>query len=148
VLPPEYFLSVHMNPMHLERNTDFNQKIRTLGFGEMMEGMVAEIVDYYSEESYENCPYLAVIKGEIGSGKTAFARQLIDELHSTNDFVPYLRHNKEKLPIFTSTVNAETQLHFLNIWKPIFQMMMVFFCKQKNLKKEIYLADAIIKTGN
>ena len=114
----------------------------------MMEGMVAEIAEYYSDDSLENCPYLAVIKGEIGSGKTAFARQLIDELHSTNDFVPYLRRNKEKLPIFTSTVNAETQLHFLNVWKPIFQMMMVFLCKQKNMKKEIFLADAIISTGN
>lgn len=56
--------------------------------------------------------------------------------------------NKQKLPVFASTVNAETQLHFLNIWKPIIAMMTVFFCKQRGLKKEAFIADVITSTKN
>jgi hypothetical protein len=40
-----------MNPLNLERNTDLNQKIRTLGFDEMMGSMVKEIENYFSEDS-------------------------------------------------------------------------------------------------
>ena len=60
-----------------------------------------------------------VIKGEPGSGKTAFAKNLIDELYDASEFTPYLEANKGKLPVFASTINAETQYHFLNIWRPI-----------------------------
>ena len=39
-----------------------------------MDNLVADISEYYSDESHEDWPYMACIKGEIGSGKTAFAR--------------------------------------------------------------------------
>ena len=119
VLSPDQFLSVHMNPLNLERNTEPNKKIQTLGFQDMRESLAADIAEYYSDENEQNWPYLAVIKGEVGSGKTAFARNLIDDLHKADEFGPYLRANKNKLPIFASAVNPETQYHFLNAWKPI-----------------------------
>ena len=31
-------------------------------------------------------PFLAVIKAQIGGGKTAFARELIDDLHQKSEF--------------------------------------------------------------
>jgi len=70
------------------------------------------------EEGYAESPYLAVVKGEVGSGKTAFAKHLIDELHQVSEFEAHIKSNNQ-LPIFTSVVNPETQLHFLNAWKPI-----------------------------
>lgn len=60
-----------------------------------------------------------------------------------SDFGPYLRANKDKLPIFSSAVNAETQLHFLNAWQPIIQMLFTFYCKRHNVKKEAFLGDII-----
>ena len=119
VLSPDQFLSVHMNPLNLERNTEPSKKIHTLGFQEMRESLAADIAEYYSEDNEQNWPYLAVIKGEVGSGKTAFARNLIDDLHGAAEFGPYLRTHKNKLPIFASAVNNETHYHFLNAWKPI-----------------------------
>ena len=46
--------------------------------------MVEDITYYFSENSQSDWPYMAVIKGEIGSGKTTFARNLIDELQSAD----------------------------------------------------------------
>lgn len=82
MVQPENFLAVHMNPLFLEKNTEPGQRIRLLGFNEMMYGLVSDITEYYSdEEGAQQYPYMAVIKGELGSGKTAFARCLIDNLH-------------------------------------------------------------------
>lgn len=69
---------------------------------------------------------------------------MIDDLKQVRDFGPYLRSNKEKLPVFASTVNAETQLHFLNAWQPIIRMMFSFYCKRHNVKREIFLGDIIM----
>ena len=56
----------------------------------MMDTLVNDITIYYSAEENEK-PLITVIKGEIGSGKTAFVRNLIDELHQVTDFGPYLQ---------------------------------------------------------
>ena len=113
--------------------------------------MVSDIVLYYSEdnENYD-APLMAVIKGEQGSGKTAFAKNLIDKLNRATEFNRYLELNKNKLPIFASSVNPETQYYFLNIWRPIIQMLFTFFIKRSGngLKKEQFLADVIVNSNN
>jgi hypothetical protein len=48
---------------------------------------------------------MAAVKGEVGQGKTLFARTLIDELRSNNDFKQLMRH---KNFMFSSSLNAET----------------------------------------
>ena len=50
--------------------------------------------------------------------------------------------------MFTSQTNAETTLHFLNIWRPIFQMLLWFHCKKSGLKREVFVGETIIKSGN
>ena len=47
--------------------------------------------------------------------------------------------------MFPSTVNAETQKHFLNVWQPIYTMMFKSFCKRKGLKREVFAGDTIQK---
>ena len=48
----------------------------------MLDDMVGSIADYYSgDEGGSDWPFMAVIKGEIGSGKSAFARNMVDMLH-------------------------------------------------------------------
>ena len=80
----------------------------------------------------------------MGSGKTALVRHLFDELHENEAFKPYLNKISKKLPIFTSTINAETELSFLGAWRPIFQMMIQFYCKKNGLKREHFIAEKII----
>ena len=71
---------------------------------------------YYIEEdgesvdSLEQRPYIAMIKGESFSGKTAFIKHLFDELHSVPYWQPYLKANRDKLPIFVSQINVENKL--------------------------------------
>ena len=108
VVPPEQILNVHVNPLNLERNTESKMKVRTTNFSEILSSLTSDITEYYGETMQDEWPYMAVIKGEIGSGKTTFARNLIDELQNSNDFAPYLRANKGKLPVFASAINAET----------------------------------------
>ena len=80
IVPPETILNVHVNPLNLERNTESKMKVKTNSFREILDSLTGDITDYFSEDNQRDWPYMAVIKGEIGSGKTTFARNLIDDL--------------------------------------------------------------------
>ncbi len=73
---------------------------------------------------------MAAVKGEVGQGKTLFARTLIDELRSNNDFKQLMRH---KNFMFCSSLNAETQYSYLNAWRPILTQLMTFHCARQNI---------------
>ena len=48
VLKYDQFLMLHNNPLSLERNTDYTQKIKTKGFEETLSKISQDIVDYYT----------------------------------------------------------------------------------------------------
>ena len=81
-----------------------------------MQNIVEDLTCYYIEEegssvnSLDQRPYIAIVKGETFSGKTAFISHLFDELHSVPYWQPYLKANREKLPIFVSQINVENKL--------------------------------------
>ena len=93
--------------------------------------MREEIRQYFVEDQFNSIPYLAVVKGEVGQGKTAFARHFLSELHTVPGISDLIKQSNdsqnltsnEELPIFSSSVNSETQMHFMNAWRPIFQAM-------------------------
>lgn len=74
--------------------------------------------------------------GEIGSGKTLFARCIYDNLKKRKDFLRDDLMGQEYKPILTSALNAESQMKFLNSWRPILQSMMFVHCKKNNLKAD------------
>ena len=80
IVPPEQILNVHVNPLNLERNTEYKMKCKTNSFRDTLDGLVIDITEYFSEDNERDWPFMAVIKGEPGSGKTTFARNLIDDL--------------------------------------------------------------------
>ena len=120
MLRHEYFLQEHQNPMRLERNTDITKKRSTVGFETTLKTITNDIIKYSGKQEGDLKPYVALLKGQIGSGKTAFMKHLFNDLQTVPVFKPYLDRNKDKLPVFTSQTNAETTLQFLNIWRPIF----------------------------
>ena len=84
---PEKILTVHQSPLNLDRNPERGERIRLEGFKETLDSIVSDIVEYYTdEESRCETPYLAVIKGEVGSGKTVFGREVINKLRSVSEF--------------------------------------------------------------
>ena len=46
------------------------------------------------------------MQGEIGIGKTLFARCLIEEVHNYDKMIQY-SEGQESIPILTSSMNAE-----------------------------------------
>jgi type II secretory pathway predicted ATPase ExeA len=92
-------------------------KTPVLGFNDTINSVVLDIESYFKEA--ENGPYLCMIKGQIGAGKTVFARNLIEELHNVPEFSEYLKNNRKQLPVFTSMVDAERELTYLAAWRPI-----------------------------
>ena len=139
-LPPETFLKVHLNPLNLERGSakEKRQKMKTFGFDAALDALKQDIVQYF--ESPPEAPFLATIKGEIGSGKSVFALNLIDELLVTEQFRYYqTQSHGSKLPILTSTINPESDLQFLNAWRPILQMLLAYYCKKDSLRKDYVL---------
>ena len=145
---PHVFLKIKQNPMNLERNNDNkHEQIVTFGFEAILENVTSEVKEYLTTSKY-NSPLLQVIRGEIGSGKTAFMRQIIDEIHKFDEFKDYIRDNNGKLPILTSKLSVEEQLVFLNAWRPILRMALSHHCKKTGTNKAKFLADVIIKSGN
>lgn len=68
-----------------------------------LKGLKNKIVKYFM--SPNSMPFLAAIKGELGSGKTIFALTLIEDLLKDEDFVEM---TKSKNNTFCSSLNAET----------------------------------------
>ena len=67
-----------------------------------------------------NAPYVAVVKGIVGAGKTAFIKHTIFDLQKLPLFQKLDKISGKKVdPVFASTLNADTFLLFLNIWRPI-----------------------------
>lgn len=133
--------------MNFERSTDHKLTNRTIGF-ETTLMTLADDITAYPENKKIRRPYVALVKGQIGSGKTALMKHLFRGLLGVNSFQPYLERHKKKLPIFTSWTNAETTLQFLNIWRPIFAALLLYHCKKSKLNREHVIAECIIKTGN
>lgn len=84
------------------------EKTDTIGFDQLLDQLSDEVTEYFISDYNHKAPYLAVIQGEMGSGKTAFMRHLLDKLKTKRDFEGYLDNNKHKLPIFASTISCES----------------------------------------
>ena len=136
--------------MNIERSTTIALHQNTIGLEDMINKAVEEVKKYYTEQDEQEqvSPQVTVIKGKIGSGKTAFIMSVLAELEKVNAFQPYLSRHKGKMPCFASKLNAETQLHFLSIWRPIFQMLLQFHCKRSHQRRESFIADCILKSAN
>ena len=62
-----------------------------------------------------------LINGESGSGKTLFARALVEELKKAEVSSLPEWANREHLHILASSLNPESSKLFLNMWQPIFK---------------------------
>ena len=106
---------------------DLKQETKTFGFEELLKNVQGEIVAFLEEETPWS-PYLLTIKGEIGSGKTNFVLNLIEGLRGTLPFDFYKTWSGNKpVPILCSHINPESDLEFLNMWKPIVRQMLTFY---------------------
>jgi ABC-type oligopeptide transport system ATPase subunit len=59
------------------------------------------------------------VYGETGSGKTLFGRCIIDFVRKRKDIFRDNSLGPDQKPVLTSSLNAESQMKFLNIWRPI-----------------------------
>ena len=87
-----------------------------MGRENLLHRVCEELIEFF-EDTSQQTPYMLAIIGEIGSGKTLFARCIIETLKKRKDF---LRNNYlDSKPILTSSLNSESQMKFLNIWRPV-----------------------------
>lgn len=66
--------------MHLERSTTTTLKSNVIGLQELIDRTVGDVTGYYYSQQRHLHPYVSVIKGKIGSGKTAFMKNVLAEL--------------------------------------------------------------------
>jgi len=84
-----------------------------------------DIVDFIDNYYKVESPLIMAILGEPGSGKTLFARCIVDYLKKHSD----LQLDTSKIGttsdpvtvVLGSSINAEYQKKFLNSWRPILQ---------------------------
>ena len=78
-------LFAHSSPLIINRTNDIKKRAKTIGFESILDDLSEKLVDFAKRDD-SNQPFLAVIKGEVGSGKTTFALSLIEEIQSSQDF--------------------------------------------------------------
>lgn len=123
ILRPEFFIKPHMNPMELESSKPQTKaKIEMVGSAkDLLPNLTEDIVDFFSQAKPKS-PFLVALKGEIGSGKSLFARRLIEDLSNNKSFITLFDEKYEnKTPIFCSSLNSDTQFNFFNGWRPVLQ---------------------------
>jgi pantothenate kinase-related protein Tda10 len=59
--------------------------VKTIGLDQIMFDLIERLIEFIRND-YLDSPFLAVIKGEVGSGKTTFALNLVEEIQSSKDF--------------------------------------------------------------
>ena len=137
VQPPETFLKTHMNRLDMEGGTTKKIEYKTFGFESILEDVKKELLEFFNTHQ-PFAPYLLTIKGEIGSGKTNFVLHLIEELVESELFEFYRTqtpHGNKPFPILASHINPESDLSFLNMWRPILRQMLCYHCEQKQVSK-------------
>ena len=119
----------------MEGGIDEKFETKTYGFEEILRDVKVDILTFFEEYTAWS-PYLLTIKGEIGSGKTIFVLNLIEELSKSTLFQYYQTWSGGKpLPILCGHINPESDLEFLNMWRPVLRQMLTFFVEQKEMSK-------------
>ena len=119
VINPFTVLKIHSNPFLIDRNNEYQMRFsRIAGKEQDLEGMKQEIIDFCNDPEDA---IVILINGESGSGKTLFARALVEELKKAEVSSLPEWANREHLHIIASSLNPESQKLFLNMWQPIFK---------------------------
>ena len=119
LLPYNVFLQPHMNRLDMRGGVVEKFSTKTFGFEKIIEDIRDEMLEFF-EISSPLAPYLLTIKGQIGQGKTIFAMNLFEEIQKSNFCQSYKQlHNGAELPLLVGNINPESDLSFLNMWRPI-----------------------------
>jgi len=94
--------------------------------------LVNDIVDYFESDNQNEEPLVAAVVGEAGSGKSLFGRCLYEALRKRRDFL----RDPDSKAILTGALNAETQMQYLGIWRPVLRMMLGLLCRRSNSQPE------------
>ena len=110
---------MHMNRLDMDGGSIRKLDSKTFGFEPILRDIKNELLEFF-ETPNPFSPFLLTIKGEVGSGKTVFTLNLIEELLKTDLFIYYKTQlGNSPLPILASYINPESDLSFLNMWRPI-----------------------------
>jgi hypothetical protein len=108
-----------MNRLDMSSEEIDQSGAEAFGVGEILQGVTHNMITFFKEPQPFD-PHLLTIKGEIGAGKTIFALRLLDEVRKDHLYSFYDMHKGDlPYPIMTSMINSESDLNYLNIWRPI-----------------------------
>lgn len=106
ILSFDVLLKIHSNPFLVDRTSDYKKKLcKQIGREEMLYKVCDDIVDFFDYENEPETPYILAVLGELGSGKTLFARCICEQLRKRKDL---FRDEQNLIPILTSSLNAES----------------------------------------
>jgi hypothetical protein len=136
------FLKLHSNPFLVDRNSEHKRKqAKQIGRETLVSKVFEDLQEFFEDQPEERrLPYLLGISGEIGSGKTLFARCLLEKFRKRKDLLKDASMGTEAQLILTSSLNAESEKKFLNIWRPVLQTMLYIISKRRKANIESTLA--------
>jgi hypothetical protein len=142
-VPFDIFLKIHSNPFLVDKESEYKRRLaRQVGRDTLLNSICNDLVDFFDQQDSSDSnnagqtPYIAAVLGELGSGKTLFGRCIFDNIKRRKGILGGAGGGSDFKPILTSSLNAESQMKFLGIWRPVFQMMLTVHCRKNNLSME------------
>lgn len=121
------FLKLHSNPFLIDRDSEIQAKLcKQHGRDTILNNIVNDLLDHFDPEQQENenLTYTLTLSGDSGSGKTLFARCLIESMRKKQP------REQQRVEILTSSLNQESSMRFLAVWRPIVQQLAVIHAKK------------------
>lgn len=119
----DVFLKIQSNPFLVDRLGEHKKKfVKQVGRDTLLSSICNDLMDFFEPDHFHDgsstIPYVAAILGESGSGKSLFGRCIYENLKKKRDFLRD-QSGSEYKAILTSSLNAESQMRFLAIWRPV-----------------------------
>ena len=133
-------IRISANPFFIDRdNWYLNSFSEPLGRNETILNVIQDIADYIQE--FENCEtvWVLAIKGEMGSGKSLFARKLILEVGEQEKTIfrsVNLQYPKLHFEYLVCNNDCEKNCQFIGVWRPFLRHLLEIYSLHEGQSKE------------
>jgi len=143
-------IRIHSMPFYYDLNNEFVDKYSTVIGSDNVVDSVIEDLKCYVRDPTDIVQTLA-IKGPPGSGKSLFARNLIEEVKRREAAIFKLdkkgegpaEYIKKSFHFLPTTCNAEIAMLFMGPWRPILRELLFLWARVSNKKEELILNNLI-----
>jgi hypothetical protein len=136
-------MRIHANPFFVDRDNTYMRNFHdAYGREDLIATVIEDIESYVVDvKNLDKKHFWALaVRGDIGSGKTLFARKLLLELssHEYQILRPLIKQNNSQFHFryIVSSGTSNGSLKFLGIWRPFLRQLLEIYSTHEHQSKE------------